>query len=125
MRLTLIALAAGAVLVAGCAMRAPYSPQLQSKLGEVSDRVYITSIKEKVMPDGTLKLAVFAESDTRFDQSIKYRANWFDANGMPIETTVSAYEPRLITGKTAFDFTVVAPGPKAKSYKIDILSEGQ
>lgn len=125
MRLTLIALAAGAVMVAGCAMRPPYSAQMQSKLGEVSDRVYVTSIKEQVLPDGTMKIAAFIESDTRFDQSVKYRVNWFDGNGMPIDTTVSAYEPRLVSGKTAFDFTAVAPGPKAKSYKIDILSEGE
>lgn len=124
MRLTLVAVVFGAALAAGCAVRQPYSAQLQSKLGEVTDRVYVTSIKERTLPDGTLKISVFVDSETRFDQEITYRVRWFDASGMPIETSVDAPVKRLVTGKTSFDFVAVAPGARAKTYKIDIDALG-
>lgn len=124
MRLPLIALTAAAVLAAGCATRS-YSPQMQKRIGDVSDRVYVTNIKENVLPDGTMEIAVFVDSETRFDQEVKYRVNWFEANGMPIKTTVSAPFQRNVSGETSFNFTAVAPGPSAKSYTIDIQSAGE
>lgn len=126
MRHIILAVAAVSLLLAGCATtRPPYSADLQSKLGEVSKRVYVTSATERALPDGTLKVAVFVDSETKFDQEVTYRVRWFDASGMPMNTTVSAPVKRLLSKKSSFDFTAVAPGPKAKSYKIDILTEGE
>ena len=124
--LTLTATAA-ALLLAACATtaRPPYSADIQSKLGDVSKRVYVTSVTERTLPDGTIKVAAFVDSETKFDQAVTYRVRWFDAAGMPINSTVSAPVKRVLSKNSSFDFTAVAPGPKAKSYKIDILTEGE
>ncbi len=120
-----LSIAAVALTLAACATTQAYPPQIQSKLGRVSDRVHIAEIKEQALPDGTLEIAVFAESAVRFEQKIQYRVNWFDGAGMPIKTAVDTPVQRSLDKRQAFNFTATGPGPRATHYTIDIQAEGE
>lgn len=120
------ALAALMILsTAACVATPTYTEAQQARLGQVTDTVQITDIKEAAGDDGLLSIAVFVTSLVRYNQNITYRVNWFDANGMPIQTTVSAPVSRLIDGEKSLNFKAVAPGVKAVRYTIDIKAEGE
>jgi len=113
------------VSTAACVATPTYTEAQQARLGQVTDTVQITDINEVAGDDGLLSIAVFVTSLVRYNQNITYRVNWFDANGMPIQTTVSAPVSRLIDGEKSLNFKAVAPGVKAVRYTIDIKAEGE
>lgn len=119
----------GAVLVAvvlsACAVAPKYTPDQMKFIGAVTDEVVITDIKQTAALDGTIQVAVFVTSAVRYRQQLEYRVNWFDANGMPIKTTVSAPVTRTVDGGQSFNFSATGPGAHAVHYTIDVRAEGE
>lgn len=118
-----LAVFAACAMLAACVMGPVTNPDLMPRLGLGSDGVAVLDIRESTQADGTLKAAVFGQSTMRFDQQLRYRARWFDAEGLPIETSVSAWEQRTLPGEAPFDFTIAGPGPRAVRYTIDIQTD--
>lgn len=57
------------------------------------------------------------------DQTVYYHVNWYDVNGMPIDTVMSSCSRQQIHGDKAFDWKIVAPSNKAKSFNVFVSSK--
>lgn len=114
-------IAAVAALAACACAQTPTTPaEYLPKLRLEDDKVYVQRINEALTPDGTLKIGVTAGSTVPFDQTVRYRADWYDANDLPIRTSVDNWNELKVSGNQPFEFVVVAPGARAKRYVIEI-----
>ena len=52
--------------------------------------------------------------------SFQYRFDWYDANGMEINSGAGSWKPLLITGRETKTVQSVAPDPRAKEFKLKI-----
>ena len=113
-------LIAGATFVAAACTTTPVTPEKYAKVTRfANDNVYVERIEEATTADGTLKLAVYGGAAVNYDQKLKYRADWYDANDFPIKTSVSTWNEIALDGNGVFEFSVVAPGPRARRYVLE------
>ena len=54
-------------------------------------------------------------------QEFNYRIEWFDMNGMAINTPTSVWIPRQIEGKESLTITAVAPTPTARDFRVKFM----
>lgn len=104
-------------LALGACATSPYSSN-NPKVRMTVDTVEIGALNE-TNANGVLKLNVSAFSTSVFEQRIRYRVVWFDANHGVISSTVSGWQSRTLQAKEPFDFSAVAPSSSATSYVID------
>ena len=113
MKLTILALA----LTLGACATSPYTSN-NPKVRMTVDVIEIGALNE-TNANGVMKLNVSALSTSVFEQQIRYRVVWFDANHGAINSTVSSWQTRTLQAKEPFDFSAVAPSSSAASYVID------
>ena len=54
------------------------------------------------------------------NQVVYYKVEWYDAAGMPIKSILSTWKTASIVKNMPFNWAVVSPNAKAKSFKIMI-----
>jgi uncharacterized protein YcfL len=52
--------------------------------------------------------------------SFQYRFDWFDANGIEINSGSGSWKPLILTGKETKTVQGVAPDPRAKEFKLKL-----
>ncbi len=72
-------------------------------------------------PGEFLKVQIELQNTTRSLKSFNYRFEWFDANGMQVNTPTSTYIPRQIEGKESLFISAVAPTPTAKDFRVKLI----
>ena len=109
-------------MLTGC-VQIPQSPSnLAAKTQFNDDTVRVKRISESRLNDGTISIAVFAESASRFDKSVRYRVRWYDDRGAPINTSLDNWLEMNVVGEAPFEFTSVGPGPRAARYVVEFES---
>lgn len=105
-----------ALTLSACAA-APYSsnnPKVRMTVNDIESTV----LKETNI-NGVPKINISVVSTSMFEQKIRYRVVWFDANHGEINSSVSSWHPRTLQAKEPFDFSAVGPSSAATSYVID------
>ena len=78
---------------------------------------YLTDIRATdTIRDG--KIVVNITGKTYEDTTFYYRVQWFDANGMAIDSILSRPTMSKVRRESPFNWTVVAPSTKAASYQV-------
>ena len=72
-------------------------------------------------PGGFLKIQIELQNTTGSSQKFTYRIEWFDENGMIINTPTAAAIPRGIEGGETLSITATAPTDRAKDFRIKFL----
>jgi len=102
------------------------------------DRLIVKSIDQQILPDTGLMMiqvtlysnrtGVWQEywawytNDTPY--KIEYKVDWFDLNGMVVNTTNSIWiEVQLLPGETKY-IQAVAPSPRCRDFKISLKEYG-
>jgi len=133
--LNLATLAAVIVLVAGCKSTSvnsvePASPSGQTQM--ISDQrvltdqtlnniVRIIGVNTATGVEGFLKVQVQVENRTRKARSFTYQVEWFDENGMIIDSPTRVAMPRTIEAREVMAITATAPTPRAKDFRMKFL----
>jgi uncharacterized protein YcfL len=52
--------------------------------------------------------------------SLQYRFDWYDANGIEINSGSGSWKPLILTGKETKTVQGVAPDPRAKEFKLKV-----
>jgi len=60
------------------------------------------------------------KSKDRETLGFQYRFDWYDANGIEINSGSGSWKPLLITGRESKTIQGVAPDPRAKEFKLKI-----
>lgn len=72
-------------------------------------------------PGEHLKIQVELLNTTSSLKNFNYRFEWFDANGVQVNTPTSTYLPRQIEGKESIFISAVAPTPEAKDFRLKLI----
>ena len=72
-------------------------------------------------PGEFLKVQVEVLNTTHSLKSFNYRFEWFDANGMQVNTSASTYLPRQIEGKESLFLSAMSPTPTARDFRVKLI----
>ena len=85
------------------------------------NRVRVIGVNTATGPGGFLKIQVEILNNSLFVQAFSYRIEWFDENGMIINTPTAVAIPRMIEGGETLAITATAPTDRAKDFRIKFL----
>ncbi|HXF11263.1 MAG TPA: YcfL family protein [Desulfuromonadaceae bacterium] len=91
----------------------------------LSKHVAIVGVNTALTPGGLLKVQVELQNRTRSLQRFIYRFEWFDANGMQVNSIVSAPAPDQIEGRENKMISAVAPTPNCKDFRVKFIEAAE
>jgi len=84
-------------------------------------RVRPIGINVATVSTGFLKIQLEVQNLSSSAQAFAYRVEWFDANGMIVETPLSIWIDRRIQGGETLSITALAPNVTAKDFRIKMI----
>jgi uncharacterized protein YcfL len=127
--------AAGLVCMTGCSTvntveRAQPSAQKQMvddkrviTDASLNRHVNIVGLNETTISTGFAKVQVELLNKTSSPYSFRYHFEWFDGQGMLVQTPTSAWMDRTIQGRETMDVVAVAPTETAKDFRLNFISK--
>lgn len=85
----------------------------------IGEGLGVTEAVTRKNDDGMLELYVTGYNKSYDTKRFRYKVQWLDADGLPVETKTSTWLPMSATGKTSFSFKVVAPRTNAVDFRMD------
>ena len=83
--------------------------------------VRIVGVNTATGAEGFLKVQVQVENRTRKARSFTYQVEWYDEDGMIIDSPIRVARPRTIEARELLAITATAPTPRAKDFRIKFL----
>jgi uncharacterized protein YcfL len=134
MKTTFIALFAVVLAVAGCKnpINSVENAQKEGQRNMIADQrvvsdsglnksVSVVGVNTAMTPGGVLKVQVELLNRTKSFHRFSYRFEWFDANGMQINNTLSAVIADQIEGRESKFISAIAPNPACKDFRLKLL----
>ena len=91
--------------------------------GSLNRKVNIIGINETTISTGFTKVQVELFNKSSSPYSFRYHFEWFDAQGMLVQTPTSSWIDRSIQGGETMDIIAVAPTEAAKDFRVKFLSK--
>jgi uncharacterized protein YcfL len=85
--------------------------------------VNVMSINETTVSTGFTKVQVELLNQTSSPYSFRYHFDWFDGQGMLVQTPTSSWIDRNIQGKETMDIISIAPTETAKDFRLKLISK--
>lgn len=86
-------------------------------------RVQVIEMHEAETEGGHLRVQVGVLNTTRRYRTFNYRFEWFDQDGIFIETPAGGYRTRQIEGGESLMLVGVAPTAAAKDFRLKLLED--
>lgn len=86
-------------------------------------RVQVVEVHEADTEGGHLRVQVSVLNTTRRYRTFNYRFEWFDGDGIFLETPASGYRTRQIEGGESLMLVGVAPTAAAKDFRLKLLED--
>ena len=130
---SVLAAVAGLALLTGCASTVN-TVERAAPIGQrqmVNDKRIITDtglnravriVGVNETPGEFLKVQVEVLNTTSSLKSFNYRFEWFDQNGMLVNTPASTFISRQIEAKESLFISGIAPTPTAKDFRLKLLN---
>lgn len=83
--------------------------------------VSVVGINTAMTPGGVLKVQAELLNRTKSFHRFSYRFEWFDANGMQINTVTSSVIADQIEGGESKFISAIAPTPACKDFRLKLL----
>lgn len=87
----------------------------------LNKKVSIIGLNEGATPGGFLQVQIEVLNRKNSMQDFSYRFEWFDMNGMLVDTPTSVWIPRQIEGQETLTITAVAPTTTAKDFRVKFI----
>ena len=87
----------------------------------LNKKVSIVGMNEGITPGGFLQVQIEVLNRKNSMQAFNYRFEWFDTNGMLVDTPTSVWIPRQIEGQETLTITAVAPTTTAKDFRVKFM----
>ena len=85
--------------------------------------VNVVGINETTVSTGFAKVQVELFNRTSSSYSFQYHFEWFDGQGMLVQTPTSSWIDRQIQAKEAMDIISIAPTETAKDFRLKLISK--
>lgn len=89
--------------------------------GSLVDKAGVVDVRETTVAGDLLKVQVQMYNSTSSLKSVNYRFEWFDSDGMRIETVLSRWKPKMLYGKETVWVSAVAPTPKTVDFRFKLM----
>ena len=89
--------------------------------GSLAKKVSIVGVNQSMTPGGLLKVQVELLNTTRSYQSFNYRFEWFDANGMQMNSLSTPVVGSTSEGKESKFISAIAPTAACKDFRLKLL----
>jgi len=89
--------------------------------GSLAKKVSFVGINQSMTPGGLLKVQIEVLNRKRSLQRFSYQFEWFDVNGMLINTIASPTVPDQIEGGESKFISSLAPNPAARDFRVKFL----
>jgi uncharacterized protein YcfL len=89
--------------------------------GSLAKKVSIVGVNQSMTPGGLLQVQVELLNRTRSYQSFSYHFEWFDTNGMQMNSLSPAVFPSTIEGKESKFISAVAPTSACKDFRLKLI----
>jgi len=86
-------------------------------------KVNIVGLNESITKGGFLKVQAEVHNQKNSMQSFNYRFEWFDMEGMLVDTPTSVWIPRQIAGQETLSITAVAPTPSVRDFRLKFIED--
>ena len=86
-------------------------------------RVQVVELHEAESPNGHLRVQANVLNTTRRYRTFNYRFEWFDQDGILLETPASGYRSRQIEGGESLMLVGVAPTATAKDFRLKLIED--
>lgn len=87
----------------------------------LNKKVSIVGLNEGVTNGGFLQVQIEVLNRKNSLQDFSYRFEWFDMNGMLVDTPTSVWIPRQIEGQETMTITAVAPAAGVKDFRVKFI----
>ena len=87
----------------------------------LNKKVSIVGLNEAVTPGGFLQLQIEILNRKNSMQEVSYKIEWFDANGMRVDTPASVWIPKQIEGQETLSITATAPKQTARDFRVKFM----
>ena len=84
-------------------------------------RVQVLGVNVATGPGGFLKIQIEVQNTTRRPHAFTYRVEWFDENGIIVNTPMGVATPRTLEGRETASIVATAPNDRAKDFRIKFL----
>jgi len=87
----------------------------------LENRIAVVGINQVQTPAGFLRVQVEFYNLKRTVQSFFYTLEWFDADGMRVETATGGWTEQQILARESLFVTFTAPSPRAKDFVLKMV----
>jgi uncharacterized protein YcfL len=91
----------------------------------LSRHLGIVGVNEEVTAGGLMRVQVELQNRTRSFRRFNYRFEWFNENGIQVNSPQSSYLPRQVEGGESIFISGVAPAPNAKDFRLKLIEPMQ
>jgi uncharacterized protein YcfL len=88
----------------------------------LAKKVSIVGVNQVITPGGFLKVQIELLNTTRSPQSFSYKFEWFDANGMLLNSAAMPTYPDEIQGGEDKFITGQSPTPASKDFRVKFIA---
>ncbi len=88
-------------------------------------KVYVVGVNEAPTPGGLLQVQLEVANQTNSRQRFSYSFQWFDANGMQINSTTALLLPCVLEGRETRFLSGVAPTPTCKDFRVKFIESSR
>lgn len=88
--------------------------------GGLSKIARIVDVREATVSGDILKVQVDLLNTRSSAKRFNYKFDWYDLEGMRVDTALSTWQPQQIQGKEVITLTGIAPTPRAKDFKLKL-----
>lgn len=87
----------------------------------LNKKITIIGLNEGMTNGGFLQVQIEVLNRKNSMQDFSYRFEWFDMNGMLVDTPTSVWIPRQIEGQETLAIAAVAPTTTAKDFRVKFI----
>lgn len=88
---------------------------------DLAGAVQLVGLIEGEAPNGFKKIEAELFNATRGRVAIRYRFEWFDANGFAVDSTMDEFRDRALLGGERARISAVAPNARAVDFELEII----
>ncbi len=87
----------------------------------LNSKVNVLGVNTATTEGGLMRIQVELLNRRSSVQYFNYRVEWFDLNGMLVETAGGGWLQREILGRQTLTITAIAPSPRCKDFRIQLV----
>jgi uncharacterized protein YcfL len=88
--------------------------------GFLSKKAKILQVRKGIAQDNLMRIDVEILNDNPWEGNFDYKFEWFDGDGLPVDSPTSTWTSRHIEAKETISIDAIAPNPQCKDFRLKL-----